>query len=81
VIANPGEIPTSLINDLRGEAEAAKALADADPTPANRANAAEAKVMYDNLSVIQLFPKPLGDTEETVQGLWVRQLTLENPSR
>ena len=32
-------------------------------------------------ALIQLFPKPLGDTEETAEGLWVRQLTLENPSR
>jgi hypothetical protein len=31
--------------------------------------------------LIQLFPKPLGDTEEAVEGLWVRQLTLENPAK
>jgi hypothetical protein len=27
----------------------------------------------------QLFPTPLGETEETARGLWVRQLTVENP--
>jgi hypothetical protein len=27
----------------------------------------------------QLFRTPLGDTEETVRGLWVRQLTVDNP--
>jgi serine/threonine-protein kinase len=28
----------------------------------------------------QLFPTPLGETEETARGLWVRQLTVENPA-
>jgi serine/threonine-protein kinase len=30
-------------------------------------------------SLIQLFAKPLEDKEETAQGLWVRQLTINNP--
>ena len=29
----------------------------------------------------QLFPTPLGEREETARGLWVRQLTLENPGK
>ena len=29
----------------------------------------------------QLFPTPLGDAEETARGLWVKSLTLENPSK
>jgi hypothetical protein len=29
--------------------------------------------------LIQLFPKPLEDREEIARGLWVRQLTIENP--
>jgi serine/threonine-protein kinase len=29
----------------------------------------------------QLFPTPLGDAEETARGLWVRQLTLDNPTK
>jgi len=28
-----------------------------------------------------IFTSPLGDREETAQGLWVRQLTVENPAR
>jgi hypothetical protein len=28
-----------------------------------------------------VFTQPLGDVEETTQGLWVRQLTLDNPPR
>jgi tRNA A-37 threonylcarbamoyl transferase component Bud32 len=28
-----------------------------------------------------LYPTPLGEGEETVRGLWVRQLTLENPGK
>jgi hypothetical protein len=29
----------------------------------------------------QLFSTPLGDTEETARGVWIRQLTLDNPDR
>jgi len=31
------------------------------------------------LAPLLLFSTPLGENEETVRGLWVRQLTLENP--
>jgi hypothetical protein len=27
------------------------------------------------------FSTPLGDTEETARGMWIRQLTLDNPDR
>jgi hypothetical protein len=30
-------------------------------------------------SLIQLFAKPLEDKEETAPGLWVRQLSINNP--
>jgi hypothetical protein len=31
------------------------------------------------LRLAELFRTPLGDTEETARGLWVRQLTVDNP--
>jgi hypothetical protein len=32
-------------------------------------------------TLTQMFPTPLSDAEETARGLWVRQLTLDNPAK
>jgi hypothetical protein len=31
------------------------------------------------MQLAQIFAVPLGEAEETVRGLWVRQLTVANP--
>jgi hypothetical protein len=34
-----------------------------------------------NGPLTEQFSTPLGDTEETARGMWIRQLTLDNPER
>jgi hypothetical protein len=33
----------------------------------------------NTLRLAQVYRTPLGETEETTRGLWVRQLTVDNP--
>jgi hypothetical protein len=41
--------------------------------------AAPSRANTSSLPLAQLYLTPLGETEETARGLWVRQLTVENP--
>ena len=41
--------------------------------------AAPSRANTSPLALAQLYLTPLGETEETARGLWVRQLTVENP--
>src|SRR5439155_22245001 len=38
-----------------------------------------ASARSSSMQLAQIFGVPLGESEETVRGLWVRQLTLDNP--
>jgi Carboxypeptidase regulatory-like domain/TonB dependent receptor-like, beta-barrel/TonB-dependent Receptor Plug Domain len=62
VVANPGDIPRSVVDDYEAQAKAAEAVA-AMPgaTPAQQARAVEARFVADNIATAAGFPKPRRD--------------------
>jgi hypothetical protein len=59
VVANPGDIPRSVVDDYEAQAKAAEAVA-AMPgaTPAQQARAVEARFVADNIATAAAFPNP-----------------------
>jgi hypothetical protein len=61
VVANPGDVPQSVVDDYEAQAQAAETAAMAGGGPAAQAAAAEARFIADAMATAQTMPKPRRD--------------------
>src|SRR6185295_3532010 len=61
VVANPSDVPQSVVDDYEARAKAAEQTAATSATPANNAAAAEARFIADAMATAKTMPKPRRD--------------------